>query len=332
MNMNRATPPFAFGTFKAADLASFPGLVVGDRVLDLRPHFGPSATTRSMVASWDATMARLGELARGDLAHAHMLGALTPLPPIQPAGQLFCAGANYRRHRTQMALSMGRDESTEDVAAAGEANGAPAAPRPADPFVFAMPSSAMSGARDDVVLLGPGVEHDWELELAIVIGKKAHNVARGAAMKYVGGYTMSNDISTRDVMFRPGSSLTDFLMSKGRPGFFPTGPYIVPQEFIDDYRSLRITLKVNDELMQDELVADIIFGVEELVAYASTIIELAPGDIVLTGSPGGNAGHHGNRWLVPGDVIEGAITGLGSMRNRCLAAAAEAETPVRSPG
>ena len=327
--MNRATPPFAFGTFRADDLTSFPGLVAGDRVLDLRPHFGASATTRTMVASWDETMARLGELARGELERAHRLAALTPLPPIQPAGQLFCAGANYRRHRTQMALSMGRDESTQDVAAADGGNGAAAQSRPADPFVFAMPSSAMSGARDDVVLLGPGVEHDWELELAIVIAKPTHNVLPEDAMDYVGGYTMSNDISTRDVMFRPGSSLTDFLMSKGRTGFFPTGPYIVPREFVDDYRSLRITLKVNDEVMQDELVADIIFGVEELVAYASTIIELAPGDIVLTGSPGGNAGHHGNRWLAPGDVIEGAITGLGSMRNRCLASVAEAPTPGR---
>ena len=138
-------------------------------------------------------------------------------------------------------------------------------------------------------------------------------------MEHVAGYTISNDVSTRDLMFRPNFSMTDFLMSKGRPGFFPTGPYIVPREFVEDYRQLRLTLRVNGEAMQDELVDDIIYGVEDLVAYASTVTELRPGDILLTGSPGGNAGHHGNRWLRPGDVMEAEITGLGIMRNRCVA-------------
>jgi len=170
-----------------------------------------------------------------------------------------------------------------------------------------------------VVLWGPGAQHDWELELAIVIGRHAHRVSREDAMDHVAGYTISNDVSTRDLMFRPNFSMTDFLMSKGRPGFFPTGPYIVPREFVEDYRQLRLTLRVNGEAMQDELVDDIIYGVEDLVAYASTVTELRPGDILLTGSPGGNAGHHDNRWLRPGDVMEAEITGLGIMRNRCVA-------------
>ena len=148
-------------------------------------------------------------------------------------------------------------------------------------------------------------------------------------MAYVAGYTISNDVSTRDVMFRPNFPMTDFLMTKGRPGFFPTGPYLVPREFVDDYRRLRLSLRVNGEVMQDEFVDDIIYGVEELVAYASSVTELRPGDILLTGSPGGNAGHHDNRWLRPGDVIEGEITGLGLLRNRCIAdPAANGDAPV----
>jgi len=113
--------------------------------------------------------------------------------------------------------------------------------------------------------------------------------------------------------------MTDFLMTKGRPTFKPIGPYLVPREFVPDYRALRITLSVNGEVMQDEGVDDIIFGVEQLVAYASSVTELRPGDLLLTGSPAGNAGHHGNRWLRPGDVMEGTITGLGSQRTRCVA-------------
>jgi 2,4-didehydro-3-deoxy-L-rhamnonate hydrolase len=137
-------------------------------------------------------------------------------------------------------------------------------------------------------------------------------------LQCVAGYTICNDVSTRDVMFRPGFPMTDFLMTKMRPTFFPTGPYVVPREFVPDYRQLRITLKVNGEVMQDEGVDDIIHGVEELVAYASRVVDLQPGDLLLTGSPAGNAAHHGKRWLVPGDVMEGSITGLGVQRNRCV--------------
>jgi 2-keto-4-pentenoate hydratase/2-oxohepta-3-ene-1,7-dioic acid hydratase in catechol pathway len=191
--------------------------------------------------------------------------------------------------------------------------------REEDPFVFAGLPSALCGARDDVVLWGPGKEHDWELELAVVLGRGGRDIPEREAMAHVAGYTMSNDVSTRDVMFRPGFPMTDFLMTKMRPTFFPTGPYIVPTEFVPDYRALRITLKVNGEPMQDEGIDDIIYGVEQLVAYASRVVELRAGDLLLTGSPAGNAAHHGGRWLEPGDVMEGEITGLGSQRNRCVA-------------
>ncbi len=139
------------------------------------------------------------------------------------------------------------------------------------------------------------------------------------AMQCVAGYTISNDISTRDVKNRPDFPMTDFIMTKSRPTFFPTGPYIVPREFVPDPRRLQLRLTVNEEVMQDESVDDIIYGVEDLVSYASTIAQLWPGDVLLTGSPAGNAGHHGNRWLRPGDVIESEITGLGRQRNVCVA-------------
>jgi 2,4-diketo-3-deoxy-L-fuconate hydrolase len=140
-------------------------------------------------------------------------------------------------------------------------------------------------------------------------------------MDHVAGYTISNDVSVRDVQQRPRFPMTDFLMSKIRPAFFPTGPYIVPRQFVFEPRQLRITLSVNGETMQDESVDDIIYGVETLVAYASRIVGLEAGAIILTGSPAGNAGHHGDRWLQPGDVMEGTITGLGTHRNACVAPA-----------
>jgi 2,4-didehydro-3-deoxy-L-rhamnonate hydrolase len=315
---------FALGTFATPPDDAFPGLVVDGHIVDLRPHFGSDATTGAMLADWDVALERLRALAEQPLpAGSPALDAVRPLPPVQPLGQFFCAGANYRKHLTEIVFTMARNDPAEtrpDEQLREEARHfVQARAESGLPFVFLMPSSAVSGARDDVVLWGPGVQHDWELELAVVIGRHTRNVPREQAMEHVAGYTIGNDVSTRDVMFRPNFSMTDFLMTKGRPTFKPIGPYIVPREFVPDYRALRIRLSVNGEVMQDEGVDDIIYGVEDVVAYASTVTELRPGDILLTGSPGGNAGHHGNRWLRPGDVMEAEIPGLGVMRNRCVA-------------
>ncbi len=314
---------FALGTFVRSDGDQFPGLVLGDHVHDLRAQFGATATTGEMIESWDMTLARLRQIAHAPPRESLTLDALRPLAPVQPVGQVFCAGANYRKHLSEMLMATANATVGEALSNSERRDAAQVAVQEraesGEPFIFAMPSSSVSGARDDVVLWGPGVQHDWELELALVIGRRARNVRPEAAMTCVAGYTMSNDISTRDVMSRPNLSLTDFLMTKGRPGFFPTGPFLVPREFVDDYRQLHISLKVNGQVMQDEHVDDIIYGVEDLVSYASTITELRPGDLLLTGSPGGNAGHHGNRWLRAGDLLEGEITGLGIMRNRCVA-------------
>ena len=249
------------------------------------------------------------------------LAELRPLAPVAPAGQVLCGGANYSKHLRQMAYAHlkreGDPRPEEELRAAADEISARRARE--DPFVFAGLPSALCGAEDDVILWGPGHEHDWELELAVVLGRGGRHIPASEALECVAGYTICNDVSTRDVMFRPGFPMTDFLMTKMRPTFFPTGPYVVPREFVPDYRQLRITLKVNGEVMQDEGVDDIIHGVEELVAYASRVVELQAGDLLLTGSPAGNAAHHGKRWLVPGDVMEGSITGLGVQRNRCVA-------------
>jgi 2-keto-4-pentenoate hydratase/2-oxohepta-3-ene-1,7-dioic acid hydratase in catechol pathway len=314
---------FGLGTFVAGSGPPFPGLVVGEQVLDLRPALGDGLTTGDLLADWDAALERLRALAGGPLPGAVPYAAVRPLCPVQPPGQVFLGGANYYKHLRQIAYTMARNvpgetRSDEELRAEAEATVRRQAASGV-PFVFSVQSSALSGAQDDVVLWGPGVEHDWELELAVVIGRRARDIGVEEAMDHVAGFTIGNDVSTRDVMNRPGFPMTDFLMTKGRPTFKPVGPYLVPREFVPDYRALRITLSVNGEVMQDEGVDDIIYGVEQLVAYTSSVTELRPGDLLLTGSPAGNAGHHGNRWLRPGDVMEGAITGLGVQRTRCVA-------------
>ena len=252
---------------------------------------------------WDATLAVLHDLAEeaGDLPSA-ALADLRVLAPFRPR-QLLCAGANYFRHVRQIVASTlrnGGDERPEEDLEAEADRIAHARAASGTPFLFPGLPSAVTGPHDDVVLRGPGVQHDWELELGVVIGRHARDLAPEDAMDVVAGYVIGNDISTRDVMSRPDLPMTDFIMSKSRPTFFPIGPYLVPRECVPDPRKLRLTLSVNGEVRQEETVDDIIYGIEQLISYASHVAVLGAGDLLLTGSPAGNAGHHGNRWLVPG--------------------------------
>lgn len=317
--------PFGLGTFARRDGVAFTGLVRHEKVHDLGSALRPHTTTLALLEAWDTALPTLRELAQAPPDNGTPLTELRPLPPVQPR-QLLCAGANYFQHVREISFSFRKNSGDERPDAEIRAEAEETTRRRhqvEDPFVFAGLTSAICGARDDIVLWGPGQQHDWELELAVVIGRPARGVRREDAIQYVAGYTIANDISTRDVMYRPDFPMTDFLMTKSRPTFFPTGPYIVPREFIPDPRALCIRLRVNGESMQDESVDDIIYGVEDLVSYASTVAQLLPGDLLLTGSPAGNAGHHGNRWLRPGDLIEGEITGLGRQRNLCVAPPAE---------
>jgi 2-keto-4-pentenoate hydratase/2-oxohepta-3-ene-1,7-dioic acid hydratase in catechol pathway len=312
---------FALGAFSYDGIA-FPGLVREHQVTDLRKPLGDDVTTLALLRNWQEALPLLHELSERGGLEWRSLDDLRPLPPVDPPGQILCAGANYRGHLEQMHFAAerqrGNNAPDEELLAASRDFVETIATK-GEPFMFAGLAGALCGANDDVVLHGPGTGHDWELELAVVIGRPAWRVLARDAMEHVAGYTIANDVSTRDVMTRPRFPMTDFVASKLRPTFQPTGPYIVPTEFVADPRDLRIRLEVNGEAMQDESTSDIIFGVEELIAYASTMVALTPGDLLLTGSPAGNAGHHGDRWLVPGDVMTGTITGLGTQRNHCVA-------------
>jgi 2-keto-4-pentenoate hydratase/2-oxohepta-3-ene-1,7-dioic acid hydratase in catechol pathway len=145
-------------------------------------------------------------------------------------------------------------------------------------------------------------------------------VSRETALDHVAGYTIVNDITTREWVWRRDLPElgTDWFRAKNAPTFLPTGPFLVPAEFIDDPMDLQVTLRLNGQLMQDESTKDMIFDVARLVAYCSQVAALLPGDLVLTGSPAGN-GMHWGRLLRPGDVMEAEITGLGMQRNGCIA-------------
>lgn len=232
------------------------------------------------------------------------------------------SGANYRTHVIDLVAAhreaddpRGEDEARADAAAMMDRRAAEG-----EPYLFAGLPSAVCGPYDDVVLPGYSDSHDWELELAAVIGRPAFRVTPEDALDHVAGYTIANDITTRDLVFRRDMPEigTDWLRAKNAPTFLPLGPYLVPAARAGDPADLRVRLSLNGEAMQDESTGDMVFGVAQLVSAASRTVPLHPGDLVLTGSPAGN-GMHWGRLLKDGDTMEGSITGLGTQRNRCVA-------------
>jgi 2-keto-4-pentenoate hydratase/2-oxohepta-3-ene-1,7-dioic acid hydratase in catechol pathway len=190
------------------------------------------------------------------------------------------------------------------------------------PFFFCKAQSAVTGPFDPVVLPADAQQPDWELELGVIIGKRARRVKREHALDYVAGYTIVNDITVRERVNRKEGDMRemgmDWIASKSSPTFLPMGPYFVPAVFVDDPQQLKLVLKLNAQVMQNESTEDMIFGVARLIEALSWTCELLPGDLICTGSPAGNGMHYG-RFLRPGDVMEGSITGLGTQRNICVA-------------
>lgn len=309
---------FAIGTFAASGGAPFPGLVVGGRVRDISSL---AASVRELLDDWSTSMASLRSLAasgEGTWVDGSTLRILAPLEP----GQILQSGANYRQHVIDLVAAERESVhgATPEEARADATTMMDARAASGTPYIFLGSSRAMCGPFDEIVLPSEGEQHDWELELALVIGRTGKRIPRAEALDHVAAYTICNDLTTRDRLYRPDLKAigTDWFVAKNAMTFLPTGPFLVPAEFVGDPMRLWITLKHNDVVRQDESTKDMIFDIPRLIEYASTVIELRPGDLLLTGSPAGN-GAHWNVFLKPGDTLDCTITGLGSQRNTCVA-------------
>ncbi|MFC8956146.1 fumarylacetoacetate hydrolase family protein [Streptomyces sp. NPDC057101] len=315
--------PFALGTFSAADGPVFPGLVDPEgQVLDLRTALAdPALTMRGLLERWPDVLPQLRELAAASETARRPLEEFRVLAPVEPR-QIFQSGANYRQHVIDLHVAHRApdDDRSEEERRAEAAEIMDRRAAEDLPYMFIGLPSSVTGPFDDVTLPVWAAKPDWELELAVVIGRPAFQVSPDEALQYVAGYTIANDLTDRATVFRRDMPQigTDWLRSKNAPGFTPLGPWIVPAESVRDTGDLRLTLKLNGEVMQDESTRDMIFDVARMVAYASQTAQLLPGDLVLTGSPAGN-GMHWGRLLRDGDVMDCSITGLGAQRTRCLA-------------
>ncbi|HKI57605.1 MAG TPA: fumarylacetoacetate hydrolase family protein [Trueperaceae bacterium] len=220
-------------------------------------------------------------------------GSLHLGPPVPRPGKILCVGLNYLKHARETEMEV-----------------------PTSPVLFSKFGNAIAGPDADVVA-PPEVERlDYEAELVVVIGRRARRVSEARALDYVLGYTNGNDLSARDLQQRT----SQWLLGKTLDGFLPIGPQLVTADEIPDPQALPVRGWLNGELRQDSTTADMIFGVAEIVSYASTYMTLEPGDLIATGTPEGVIlGMAEKRWMRPGDVYTVEVGPLGRLTTRVVA-------------
>ena len=187
---------------------------------------------------------------------------------------------------------------------------------PKEPILFNKSASCLAGPNDALTLPKGSEKSDWEVELGVVIGKRAQNVSVEEALSYVAGYCVINDVSERAYQIERGGQWTK---GKSAPGFGPVGPYLVTADEVPDPQALGLRLSLNGEMVQDNFTSDMIFSVAEIISHMSEFMALVPGDVIATGTPEGvGMGMKPQRFLRVGDVMELEIDGLGSQRTEVI--------------
>jgi len=187
---------------------------------------------------------------------------------------------------------------------------------PKEPILFNKSASCLAGPNDALTLPKGSEKSDWEVELGVVIGKRAQNVSVEEALSYVAGYCVINDVSERAYQIERGGQWTK---GKSAPGFGPVGPYLVTADEVPDPQALGLRLSLNGEMVQNNFTSDMIFSVAEIIAHMSEFMALVPGDVIATGTPEGvGMGMKPQRFLRVGDVMELEIDGLGRQRTEVI--------------
>jgi len=214
--------------------------------------------------------------------------------PVARPSKLLCIGLNYADHAKETG-----------------------APMPPEPVLFMKSTTAVVGPDDNVVIPKNSVKTDWEVELAVVIGKKASYVDEAEAAECIAGYVLHNDVSEREFQLERNGT---WDKGKGCDTFAPLGPFLATADEVSDVDNLRLWLTVNGKKMQDGTTANLIFKIPFLISYVSQFMTLLPGDVISTGTPAGvGLGFNPPVYLKPGDVIELGIDGLGTQKQTVVA-------------
>jgi len=260
------------------------GLLLGDAVLDLTPP-GASDTIMAIAAGADALRMAAGA---GDQSLV-AVSAVRILAPLPNPPRIFCVGLNYRDHAIESKMEI-----------------------PKVPTIFLKLPSAVIGPGDPVRIPAMTQQPDYEVELAIVIGKGGRDIAKENWREHVFGYTILNDVSARDVQL----ATSQWTLGKSFDTFSPIGPAIVTADEIPDPHVLDIRLSIDGELLQHSNTRELIFKAPELIAYLSSVTALVAGDIISTGTPAGvGLGRKPQRWLQPGETMTAEVEGLGQLVN-----------------
>jgi 2-keto-4-pentenoate hydratase/2-oxohepta-3-ene-1,7-dioic acid hydratase in catechol pathway len=270
-------------------------LIVGDAAVDIHTashgRFGPDPST--VYSQWDAVRewAATAELPEPSKYEQAAMGSPSPTPR-----QVFGIGLNYADHAAESGL-----------------------PRPAGaPPVFTKFPSCIVGPYGEIPLPAGG-HSDWEVELVVIIGRRAHAVPAADAWSYVAGLSVGQDVSER--IAQMASTPPQFSLGKSFPGFGPVGPWLVTVDELANPDDLELGCAVNGETMQRGRTRDLIVGVSDLIEQLSRVTPLLPGDLIFTGTPAGvGMGRNPQRWLAPGDELTSYIEGIGEMSHRCVAA------------
>ena len=289
---------------KSQDLTCV-GLVIKDSILDLTKTVGTKEMT-SLIQRFGEVEKALNKIAdRPGKNHGWVkLSDVKLVAPIERPGKIICLAGNYREHIAESGYVV--PESMDVVTQQ----------------LFIKPSTTIIGPGDEIIIGKNNVKVGWETELAVVISKRGRNVPAESALDYVFGYTILNDVSERGLNStienrhkREMDRFLDWLGGKWFDTFAPSGPWIVTADEVHNPHSLEIKLTINGELRQHGNTSDMIFGIPEQIAYASSIMTLEPGDIISTGTPAGAGIGGASTSLQHGDALICEIEQIGTLRN-----------------
>jgi 2-keto-4-pentenoate hydratase/2-oxohepta-3-ene-1,7-dioic acid hydratase in catechol pathway len=238
---------------------------------------------------------RLKEWVDSRASSLPVVGESTRLgPPIGLPSKIVCIGLNYRDHAVESGMAL-----------------------PQEPVLFFKSTTAIVGPNDPLVIPRGASKVDWEVELAVVMGRRSSYVTKEHALDNIAGFVLHNDYSERSFQLERGGQ---WVKGKSADTFAPLGPFLATRDEIDDFANLNLWLKVNGEYRQKSSTANMIFDVPTLVSYISQFMTLLPGDVITTGTPPGvGLGMKPPQYLRPGDVVELGIDGLGESRQEVIA-------------
>jgi 2,4-didehydro-3-deoxy-L-rhamnonate hydrolase len=269
-----------------------PGVLLGD---------GARIDVSSVVQDYDENFWIDGALdklrqwvGRNQSSAARISASVRLGPPIRRPSKIICIGLNYRDHAAESSLEI-----------------------PKEPVVFMKSTSSLVGPNDPVVIPKNAEKLDWEVELAVIIGKPASYITKAQALDFVAGYALHNDYSERSFQLERGGQ---WVKGKSADTFAPLGPFLATRDEVPDSGRLRLWLKVNGEQRQDGDTSKMIFDVPTIVSYLSEFMTLLPGDVISTGTPAGvGLGMKPPQYLKPGDVVSLGIDGLGESQQKVVA-------------